>query len=778
MKGLTNKEVLYKTNAGLVNNEVIKNSRTTKEIIRGNTITLFNFIHLILFILVLTTGSIANASFVLAILFNTIIGIYQEIKAKRIIDKLKIVSSLKVTVIRDGEKKEILPEEIVLDDLLYLKSGDSLVVDAEIVEASNLEVDESIITGESDIILKNKNDKLISGSIIVSGNGYARVISINRDTYANKLIKEASKDNSNSSYLMKNINAILKVVTVLIIPVGILLFISQFVYSHQTYSESILASVAGIIGMIPEGLVLLTSISLTVGVIKMASKKVIIQKLSGIELLACVDTLCLDKTGTITDGSMTVKDVIYCNKDDIKINNVIANMVESDGNATNKALKEYFEINEKKKIVDSIPFSSARKYSLTKFDDSIYALGACEFITNKKLDDFKEVEDYLNGGYRIITLVKCDNEFNKDTNKILAFIILKDNIRKSAKETLNYFKEQDVNVKIISGDNPKTVSNLLKQLEIDGCDKYISGNDLPNDFNELKKIVNNYKIFGRVTPEQKKSIVKALKATGTIGYIGDGVNDILALKEADCGIALASGISAARSVAEVVLTDSDFSVLPDIVNEGRRVVNNIERVASMYLIKTIYSFLISVLCILLNHEYPFYPIQLSLISAVCVGIPSFFLAIEPNYNKVKKGFLVKVFRNALPSGLCVFINIFFLIMISYLFKIDFDVFRIVAVATTGFVTLRILYNICKPQSLIKKILIYGCFIIFYALLIIFNKFLLINNFKFISFVLIAVIIFANVYMTEFLENGYDLIVNKIYKLKDKWKNRKRRVVNE
>ena len=778
MKGLTNKEVLYKKNADLVNNEIIKNSRTVKEIIISNTITLFNFIHLILFILVLTTGSIANASFVLAILFNTIIGIYQEIKAKRIIDKLKIVSSLKVTVIRDGEKKEILPEEIVLDDILYLKSGDNLVVDAEIVESSNLEVDESIITGESDIILKKPNEKLISGSIIISGTGYARVTSINRDTYANKLINEASKDNTNSSYLMKNINNILKVVTILIIPVGILLFISQFVYSHQTYSESILASVAGIIGMIPEGLVLLTSISLTVGVIKMASKKVIIQRLSGIELLACVDTLCLDKTGTITDGSMTVQDIIYLDKNSQKIDNIIANMVENEGNATNKALKEYFKVNEKLKIIDGIPFSSARKYSLTKFENNTYALGACEFITNNKIDDFNEIESYSNSGYRIITLVECHNDFDKNTNKVLAFIIIKDNIRKNAQETLEYFKKQDVNIKIISGDNPKTVSNILKQLSIDDCDKYISGNDLPKDYQELKKIVNNYKIFGRVTPEQKKSIVKALKETGTIGYIGDGVNDILALKEADCGIALASGISAARSVAEVVLTDSDFAILPDIVNEGRRVVNNIERVASMYLIKTIYSFLISILCIILNHEYPFYPIQLSLISAICVGIPSFFLALEPNYNKVKKGFLVKVFRNALPSGFCVFINIFFLIMISYLFKIDFDVFRVVAVATTGFLTLRILYNISKPQSTIKKVLIYGCFIVFYALLIIFNEFLLINNFKFISFVLIALIIFSNIYMTEFFENGYDLIVKKIYQLKDKWKNRKRRVVNE
>ena len=774
MDGLNRKDIEYRVNNGLVNNEDIKNSRTLKEIILTNTITLFNFIHLVLFVLVLTTGSIENATFVVSILFNTIIGIYQEIKAKIIVDKLKIVSTDKVTVIRDGKKEEILPTEIVLDDLLYLKAGDNLAVDARLIHSDNLEVDESIITGESDVILKKENDKLISGSIITAGYGYAKVVSINRDTYANKLIKEASKEVDDSSYLMKNINTILKVVTVLIIPVGILLFITQFFYSNQTYSESILSSVAGIIGMIPDGLVLLTSISLTVGVIKMASKKVIIQRLSGIELLACVDTLCLDKTGTITDGSMEVKDVIYLDNDKDKINNIMANMVEKEGNATNIALYNYFKKTDEMKVINKVPFSSARKYSLTEFDEGIYAIGACEFITNKSVDDYDDITLYVNGGYRIITLVKCKDKFDKDKNKIVAFIIVKDNIRKSAKETLNYFKEQDVNIKIISGDNPKTVSNLLRQLEIEDYDKYISGNDLPTDYNELVKIVNNYKIFGRVTPQQKRSIVEALKTTGTIGYIGDGVNDILALKEADCGIALASGISAARSVSEVVLTDSDFAILPNIVNEGRRVVNNIERVASMYLIKTTYSFLISVLCIILNHEYPFYPIQLSLISAICVGIPSFFLAIEPNYKKVKKGFLVKVFRNALPSGICVFINVFFLMMISYIFSIDFDILRIVVVSTTGFLSLRLLYNISQPLSLLRKILVYSCFVTFYVLLIIFNKFLLVNNIKFISFVFIALLIFADIYISEFLEEAYDYVVDKVRK----WKNKRSRVVNE
>lgn len=771
MNGLNSHEVEYRINNNMVNNEQIKNSRSIKEIFKSNLITLFNFIHLVLFILVLTTGSLNNMTFIFAILFNIFISIFQEIKAKKIIDKLTIATVSKVNVIRDGKQIEILPQEIVIDDLLYLKQGDSLIVDAVVIKSELCEVDESVVTGESDSILKKENDKLISGSIIVAGKAYAKVISINKDTYANNLIKEASKTVDDSSYLKRSINTILKVVTILIVPIGIMLFVTQFFYSDQTYSESVLSTVAGIIGMIPEGLVLLTSISLTVGVIKMAAKKVIIQRLNGIELLACVDVLCLDKTGTITDGSMEVVDVIKLDKK-IDIDNIISNMIKENINVTDIALSKYFGSNNNLEILEQIPFSSSRKYSLVKFKNDTFALGALEYLTNKKVEDFQLLDEHINMGYRVITLVKCDNKFNKTTNKIVGFVILKDNVRKNAKETLEYFKEQDVDVKIISGDNPKTVSNILRQLSVDGYDKYISGNDLPDNYDELKEIINNYTIYGRVTPYQKQSIIKALKEKNTVGMIGDGVNDILALKEADCGIALASGISAARSVSEVVLTDADFGILPNIVNEGRRVVNNIERVASMYLIKTVYSFLISILCIILSHEYPFYPVQLSLISATCVGIPSFFLALEPNYNKVKKGFLVKVFRNALPSGICVAINIWFLMIITYIFKLDFDSFRIVIVAVTGYLNLRLLYNVSLPLSFIRKLLLIFCSVSFCLLLLIFSDFFLIKSYNFLSFVFIFVFIFANNYITLFLEEIYDKIVLWINKI------RRRKMVSE
>lgn len=754
MDGLNKQQVDYRIDNGLVNNENIKNSRTTKSIILSNLLTLFNFIHIVLFILVLTTGAITNATFMIAIIINICISIYQEIKAKIIIDKLKITNTSKVKVVRDKEIIEIAPEEIVIDDLLYLKQGDSLVVDAKVVKSENCEVDESIITGESDAILKKENDNLISGSIITCGSAYAKVTSINRDTYANKLIKEASKSNDNSSYLMNNINFILKIVTFLIVPIGVLLFITQFFYSNQTYSESILSSVAGIIGMIPDGLVLLTSISLTIGVIKMASKKVIVQKLSGIELLACIDTLCLDKTGTITDGSMDVVDVVIINKK-YDINELIANIINEDGNITDKALIKHFSKKNNLEKINYRPFTSKTKYTMVEFTEGTYCLGALEYLTNKKVEEYSELKKYIEIGYRILTLIKVENKFDKDKNEILAFVILKDNVRKNAKNTLEYFKKQNVEIKIISGDNPLTVSNILKQLEFDGYDKYISGLDLPEKYEDIKKIVDNYNIYGRVTPEQKRSIIKALKEKKTVGMIGDGVNDILALKEADCGIALASGVGAARNVSEIVLTDEDFGILPSIVNEGRRVINNIERVASMYLIKTLYSFLISIMCIILNHEYPFYPIQLSLISGICVGIPSFFLAIEPNYTKVEKGFLVKVFRNALPSAICVFLSVFFIIMFTSIFNLNYEDYRFIVVGITGYLNLRLLYNISKPLTTIRKILVYLCSISFYLLLFIFSKFFLIESHKILPIMLGILIIIADRHVTIFLEELYD-----------------------
>ena len=763
MEGLNQDQVIYRKNNGLSNKSDVKYSRSTKTIVLTNTINLFNILNIVLLILVLTTGSLQNALFIGSIIFNTLIAIYQEIKARNILDKLSIFTQEKVKVKRDGKIIEIDKHELVLDDLMYLSSGDNVVLDAVVVKSSMCEVDEAVITGESDAVIKKKDDKLISGSVIIAGNCYAKVVSIGSDTYASNLIKEASSIKDNSSYLKNTINKILKIVTVLIVPTGVMLFITQYFHSHQTYSEAILSTVAGIIGMIPEGLVLLTSIALTVGVIKMSKKAVIIQKLSGIEMLSCVDVLCLDKTGTITDGTMEVVDVVKLEKN-YDIDEIIGNMIiDESNNATDIALKKHFKKLDSMKIKERIPFSSARKCSKIVCEKEVFALGAIEYITGDSINKYDEyLLKYIEQGYRIISLVSSkDVEFTK--GKVIGFIVIKDNIRNNAKETLNYFKEQDVRIKVISGDNPGTVSNILKQLDFDDYDKYISGNELPSDYNQLLKIVDNYTIYGRVTPYQKQQIIRALKEKNTVGMIGDGVNDILALKEADCGIALASGISAARSVSEVVLTDSDFGVLPQIVNEGRRVVNNIERVASMYLIKTTYSFILSLLSIIISHEYPFYPVQLSLISSVCVGIPSFFLALEPNYNKVKKGFIIKVFRNALPSGLCVFTSIFFVMMFCNIFNFNFEDYRIVIVTVTGLITLRLLYNICLPLNTARKILMGFCCITFFLGLILFPELFLVTKFNVINIIFIGVLFFCNLYVIEFLEKSYDKVVKRFYK---------------
>lgn len=756
MNGLSSHEVEYRMNNGLSNDDKVKYTRTTKEIVLSNCITLFNILNLSLLVLVLTTGSIQNTLFIGTIVFNTIIAIYQELKAKRILDNIKVTNQDRVIVIRDGERKEIPKEEIVMDDLIYLSSGDAVLVDLEIVKSSNLEVDESVITGEADAIMKRKNDKVISGSTVTSGSAYAKVISVGRNNYANNLVKEAASVKDNSSYLQNTINNILKIVTFLIIPVGILLFISQYFYSNQTYSEAILSTVAGIIGMIPEGLVLLTSIALTAGVIKMAKQNVIIQKLHGIEILSCTDVLCLDKTGTITDGTMEVFDTVILNKK-VNVEEILANIcTEEANNSTDIALKKKFGVKNNLNVTDRVSFSSAKKCSITTIDDVKYYLGALEYITDKKITDYEELNKYIEMGYRIITLAQ-----EKDKIEVIGFIILKDNIRSSAKETLLYFKKQDVEIKIISGDNPITVSNILRQLEFEGYDRYIEGKDLPNDYNELVKIVKDKTVFGRMTPSQKQMVIKALKENNTVSMIGDGVNDVLALKEADCGIALASGVNAARSVSEVVLTTSDFAVLPGIVNEGRRVVNNIERVASMYLIKTTYSFLLSILSIILSYEYPFYPIQLSLISSICVGIPSFFLALEPNYSKVGKDFMVKVFRNALPNGITVVLNIFIIIMFCSVFHMNFENYRLVIVSLTGFITLRLLYSICKPLNLWRKILLIFCSISFFELLILLPDLFLVTKFDIVSIVFITLLGFIDTYIIDFLEDIYDRIIFKV-----------------
>lgn len=773
MNGLTTKEVEFRIKNGLVNKRV-KYSRSIKDIILSNIFTLFNFINLFLFILVLTTKSYRNGLFAIVIVINTIISIYGEIKAKLIIDKLSIVNNTKVSVIRDGKTIKISPYDIVIDDIIVLKNGDVVPTDVLVLNSNLCEVDESIITGETKNIIKKKNDTIFSGSIIISGSLKAKVINVGLNNYSSRLIKEASYQKEDKTYLEKELNKVLKIVTILIIPIMIILFLIQYFVNNVSYNEAILYTTAGVIGMIPSGLILLTSVALSTGVIKMGLKKVIVQELNGIETLSCVDVLCLDKTGTITDGTLEVIKVI--NKSTFDINSIIKNMLNDNlVNQTDIALDKYFKTKDKLNIVKMIPFSSYRKYSMVCYENlNTFALGALEYmLPNTKMDE--EALNYAKEGYRVLTLIHSKEipEGQKIPlhSKIIAYIILKDNIRKNIEKTLKYFTEQQVNIKIISGDNVNTISNVMKKVGYKDYKKYLDCSNLNDE--ELINKVSDYQIYGRCNPYQKRLIIKTLKQKYTVGMVGDGVNDILALKEADCSIALTSNNGAAKSVSQIVILENDFNVLPDIVNEGRRVINNIERVASLYLVKTIYSFLLSILSIVLTMEYPFYPIQLTLIGTACVGLPSFFLTMLNDNRKVSKNFIKNVFKTSSCSGIAITINIIIIFILSNILKTSIDTYKIVTVTLTGLINILILYKISKPITNIKKIILLITIVLFLSSLIFLRKIFILNKFNLNLLIITIAILIFDIIIIKYLEKLYDKIFQKRWckwMHKKEWKN--------
>lgn len=773
MNGLTTKEVEFRIKNGLVNKRV-KYSRSIKDIILSNIFTLFNFINLFLFILVLTTKSYRNGLFAIVIVINTIISIYGEIKAKLIIDKLSIVNNTKVSVIRDGKTIKISPYDIVVDDIIILKNGDVVPTDVLVLNSNLCEVDESIITGETKNVIKKKNDTIFSGSIIISGSLKAKVINVGLNNYSSRLIKEASYQKEEKTYLEKELNKVLKIVTILIIPIMIILFLIQYFVNNVSYNEAILYTTAGVIGMIPSGLILLTSVALSTGVVKMGLKKVIVQELNGIETLSCVDVLCLDKTGTITDGTLEVIKVI--NKSTFDINSIIKNMLNDNlVNQTDIALDKYFKTKDKLNIIKMIPFSSYRKYSMVCYENlNTFALGALEYmLPNAKMDE--EALNYAQEGYRVLTLIHSkeipEGQKIPSHSKIIAYIILKDNIRKNIEKTLKYFTEQQVNIKIISGDNVSTISNVMKKVGYKDYEKYLDCSNLNDE--ELINKVSDYQIYGRCNPYQKRLIIKTLKQKYTVGMVGDGVNDILALKEADCSIALTSNNGAAKSVSQIVILENDFNVLPDIVNEGRRVINNIERVASLYLVKTIYSFLLSILSIVLTMEYPFYPIQLTLIGTACVGLPSFFLTMLNDNRKVSKNFIKNVFKTSSCSGIAITINIIIILILSNILKTSIDTYKIVTVTLTGLINILILYKISKPITNIKKIILLITIVLFLSSLIFLRKIFILNKFNLNLLIITIAILIFDIIIIKYLEKLYDKIFQKRWckwMHKKEWKN--------
>ena len=654
--GLTKEEVEERMKEKKVNYDTSLPTKSIKTIVRENIFTLFNLINILLGVAVFCVGSYKNLLFLIVIFCNTAISIIQEINSKRAVDKLSILAQAKVNCIRDGEKQEIGINSIVLDDLLMLETGNQIVADSIILEGE-VEVNESFITGESDVIYKRKGDTLLSGSFVVSGKCKAEVIHIGDENYTSKISSGAKYVKKVNSEIMKSLNGIIKIVSIAIVPIGILLFFNQLGLTENSFKNAVVNTVAAIIGMIPEGLVLLTSTVLAVSVIRLSKRKVLVQELYCIETLARVDTLCLDKTGTITEGTMEVNDIIEITKSKEELEEILSEIssASDDNNSTIEAIRAKYKNKQKWKVINKIPFSSQKKWSGVCFKDKgSYIIGAPEFVLREKYDEYKErIEKYSND-YRVIIVANSEGDFIEkelpDKLEVLGFVLISDVIRKEASKTLKYFKEQGVNIKIISGDNPITVSKIAKRAGVENSEKYINMQEIKTK-EQLEKAAKEYTIFGRVTPVQKKELVQALKKEGhTVAMTGDGVNDVLALKEADCSIAMASGSDATRNVAELVLLDSNFASMPEIVLEGRRTINNIERSATLFLVKTIYASILAIIFLFVNMPYPFMPIQLTLISTVTIGIPSFVLALEPNKERIKGKFLRNVISRALRNS--------------------------------------------------------------------------------------------------------------------------------
>ena len=711
IKGLTEKEVEKLIEEGKSNLPIEAPSKTIKEIIRDNTLTYFNLVFLIIAILLIFVGSFRDLTFLPIIIANTLIGIIQEIRSKKAIDELTMLNAPTATVVRDGKEKKILIENLVLNDIVLYKSGDQICADAKLIDGKVC-VNESLLTGEEDEILKTKNDELLSGSFIVSGSCYAKLTRVGADSYISKLTLQAkATKKEEQSEIIRSLNKIVKLAGIVIIPIGFTLFLQQFVFGHETLKSSVQAMVASVIGMIPEGLFLLASVTLALSSMRLARKKVLLHDMKSIETLARVDVLCVDKTGTITDGTMKVNKIEIaknCKEAIDTIKTLLGDFVSTQetDNMTMKTLKEYFTKTSGKEAETVFGFSSEFKYSGVNFKEASYVLGAPEFVLENTYKQYeKEIEIYANLGLRVLVFGRYNGKIEgKKLEKEVtpyAFILLSNPIRKNAKETFAYFKEQNVNIKVISGDNPLTVATIAKEAGIENSENYIDASTLKTD-EELENAILKYTVFGRVTPEQKRKFVQILKKNGkTVAMTGDGVNDVLALKDADCSIAMASGSDAAMQVAQLVLLESDFSKMPEIVLEGRQVVNNLERSASLFLVKNIFSFLISILAIFFQVKYPLEPSQVSLISMFTIGIPAFLLSQVPNKDIIKGRFLKNVLYKAVPGGLVGTIIVAAMILFGTIFGASTSDISSASTILLAIIGLMVLMNISKPMDKYK-----------------------------------------------------------------------------
>ena len=721
--GLTKDEVAWRTQEGLTNQMPRKGQKSVGQIVASHVFTYFNLLNGLLGVLVMMTGQIKNVLFLGTAISNTLIGIIQELKVKSLIDQLSVITTTKVMVLRGGTKNEISVNDIVLDDIVYLEPGDQVVTDGSVYNCQGLEVNESMLTGESKPVKKADGDPILSGSFISAGTAIMQVEKVGQDCYAAQLVSKAAHKKRAQSEMQRSIGRIIKVVSVALIPIGILLFRSQLVANGGDTNAAIIRTVSGVIGMIPEGLVLLTSVSFIIGVGRLARKQALVQEMAAIESLARADIICTDKTGTITTGELRVEEILPFGDatiDTVKEIMARLNGAFDDANATQTAVDQYFGKKNDWAIRETIPFSSARKYKAVSFSDAgDFVVGAPEFLIPEDKELLDRINRYSKQGYRVLLLGRSTGisaeQGDKGTITPLAAIIISDIIKEDAREVFQYFAKAHVAVKVLSGDNPVTVSTVAQKAGVIGAENYVDASKLPTDPIALAQEISKYSVFGRVRPEQKQAFVKAWQANGkTVAMVGDGVNDVLAIKDSDCGIAMAAGSEAAKQAAHIVLLNSDFSSMKDIVSEGRTIIANIERVSSLYLTKTIYSCILSILFIFLRSPYPFTTLQMGLINLCAIGLPSFLLTLEKQENVTSEGFMRHVLKVALPSAMTMVSAVLIVQFLNFLFPWDVDVFSTFNLMLGGLVALLVVAEVCHPLKgyRYRQFIVYLCIAIF------------------------------------------------------------------
>ena len=782
--GLSSEQARALAEAGWDNRPVESPTKSDKQIIRENLLTYFNLIFVVLAVCLLLVGDWKDMTFLLIVAANAVIGIAQQLKSKRTIEKLSLLSAARVTVIRDGKPQPLPMDRLVREDVVELSAGSQIPADGPVL-TGQVQVNESLITGEADAITKGPGDQLLSGSFVISGKCRARMDQVGADSYASKLTLAAKKDaGPGKSEMMRSLDHLIRFIGIVLIPIGVALFYNQFVNQDLGLRQSVVSTVAALIGMIPEGLFLLTSVALAVSVVRLARNRTLIHEMNAIETLARVDVLCVDKTGTVTSPQMQVREIVplepdSCSEADIAdILGAFYRVLEPD-NDTARTLADRFPRGPGWPDRGAVPFTSATKWSAVNFlDRGAYVIGAPEYVLGRDFTALeKQTRPYAEQGCRVLLLAQCDGAEEGRLRGVvipLALLVLENPIRPNAPKVFDYFHTQGVDVKVISGDNPVTVSAVAAQAGIDGAGNWIDARELQTD-HDIARAVREYTVFGRVVPNQKRKIVRALQSQGhTVAMTGDGVNDVLALKDADCGIAMASGADAACQVAQLVLLDSDFAAMPKVVAEGRRVINNIQRASALYLVKNILSFFLALITLFAAFPYPFVPIQLTLISALTIGVPSFFLALEPNHDLVKGKFLRNVLRRACPGGLTAIFVILFAELFVYTFDLTLEELSTICVILMAVNGLTVIYYAARPLDLKRTILLAAMGIAMLAAVIFYGGLFSLSPLSFAAWLVLIVLVLLVVPIQMGLERCFDRISAALDRLRERRSHRRKR----